>query len=74
MKECCGEVLYGEVLRTGVVEKCCEGVVKWCRDVVVGKCCIEKCCGEALQGRVVKKCCGEVLGRSVVERCCEEML
>ena len=36
VKECCGEVLYGEVLRTGVVEKCCEGVVKWCRDVLWG--------------------------------------
>ena len=36
MKECCGGVLYGEVLRTGVVEKCCEGVVKWCRDVLWG--------------------------------------
>ena len=36
MKECCGEVLYGDVLRTGVVEKCCEGVVKWCRDVLWG--------------------------------------
>ena len=40
----------------------------------MGKCCKEKCGGEALQGRVVKKCCGGVLGRSVVERCCEEML
>ena len=25
----------------------------------MGKCCIEKRCGEVLQGRVVKKCCGE---------------
>ena len=36
----------------------------------MGKCCIEKCCGEALQGRVVKKCCG----RSVVKECCRELL
>ena len=34
----------------------------------MGKCCIEKCCGEVLQGRVVKKCCGEVLCRSAVEK------
>ena len=30
MKECCGEVLYGEVLRTGVVEKCCSTGVVLC--------------------------------------------
>ena len=36
MKECCGEVLYGEVSWPSVVEKCCEGVVKWCRDVLWG--------------------------------------
>ena len=27
VKECCGEVLYGEVLRAGVVEKCCGQVL-----------------------------------------------
>ena len=26
----------------------------------MGKCCIVNCCGEVLQGRVVKKCCGSV--------------
>ena len=31
------------------------------------KCCIEKRCGEVLQGRVVKKCCG-------VEKCCCDVL
>ena len=40
----------------------------------MGKCCIEKRCGEVLQGRVVKKCCGGVLGRSVVKECCRELL
>ena len=44
----------------------------------MGKCCIETCCGEALQGRVVKKfvrsvgkeCCEG----GVVENCCEKVL
>ena len=31
VKKCCGEVLW-----RSVVEKCCEGAVKWCRDVVWG--------------------------------------
>ena len=52
MKECCGEVLYGEVLRTGVVEKCCERVVKWCRDVLWGS---------VVKRSVVGKRCKDVL-------------
>ena len=35
----------------------------------MGKCCIEKCCGNALQGRVVKE-----LWRSVGKECCRELL
>ena len=36
-----GEVLQGRVVKKccgeeGLVEKCCEGVVKWCRDVLWG--------------------------------------
>ena len=44
MGKCCREVLWGsvagtcreEVLERSVVEKCCEGAVKWCRDVLRG--------------------------------------
>ena len=32
----CEEVLWRSVVTDGVVEKCCEGVVKWCRDVLWG--------------------------------------
>ena len=49
----------------------------------MGKCCIEKCCGEALQGRVVEKCwegvllgsvCGGKCCRGVLKECCEGVL
>ena len=40
MKECCGEVLYGEVLSGSVARKCGEEVL-W-RSVV------KECCGELL--------------------------
>ena len=69
MKECCGKVLYGEVLRTGVVEKCCEGVVKWCRDVVWGS--VDR---EVWWGSAAGTCCEEVLWRSVGKECCGEVL
>ena len=47
VETCCGEVLYREVLRTGVVKECCEGVVEKCCEGVV------KCCRDVLWGSVV---------------------
>ena len=51
------------------MEKCCEGVVKWCRDVVWGS--VDR---EALWGSAAGTCCEEVLWRSVGKECCGEVL
>ena len=49
--------------------KCCEGVVKWCRDDVWGS-----VVREALWGSAAGTCCEEVLWRSVAKECCEGVL
>ena len=63
------------------MEKCCEGVVKWCRGVVWGSV-VEALwgsaagtsCEDVLWRSVGKECCEGVLQRTVVKKCCGEVL